>query len=384
MATRYLHVEIAASQTSKQPNAPCGDLVRWVRTPAATTLVCADGIGSGIKANVAAQICVARLMGLLEEGFSLRQAFASLVTSIEKTKTDPSSYVAFSLARILNDGETTVLSYESPGPILVARTSVVELPRRTVVVEGAITEEASCHLEPGEGILLVSDGVSQAGLGGRVRGGWQVEGVCRYVTGLLGARVSPGDIPESVTRRAVQLSAGTVGDDTTALHAWCRAGKTVTILTGPPAEKRRDHEVAHRFMSADGAKVICGATTADLVARYLGTEVGIDHSSQSLVTPPSYVLDGVDLVTEGAVTLNQLYNVLDADEEMFEEESAVTQLHDLLRSADRVNILLGQARNPANAHITFRQQGILPRHKIIELLAEKLRALGKLVVVERV
>ncbi|NSW57702.1 MAG: SpoIIE family protein phosphatase [Armatimonadetes bacterium] len=384
MATRYLHVEIATSQASKQPNEPCGDLVRWVRTPAATTMVCADGIGSGIKANVAAQICVARLMGLLEEGFSLRRAFASLVTSIEKTKTDPSLYVAFSLARILNDGETTVLSYEAPGAVLVARTSAVELPRRTVVVEGAITEEASCHLEPGEGILLMSDGVSQAGLGGRVPGGWQVEGACRYVTGLLGEGIRPADIPQAVTGRAVQLSAGTAGDDTTALYAWCRAGKTVTILTGPPAEKRRDHEVAHRFMAMDGAKVICGATTADLVARYLGTEVRMDHASHSLVTPPAYMLDGVDLVTEGAVTLNQLYNVLDEDDASFEEPSAVTELHNLLRSADRVNILVGQARNPANTHITFRQQGILPRHKIIELLAEKLQAAGKLVVIERV
>lgn len=352
------------------------------RTAAATTVIVADGIGSGIKAGVAASMCVARLLELMRLGFSVRRAATSLVETMEAAKTEDLPYAAFSIARILNDGETTVLTYEAPGAILVGRRLATELPRRALVLERVVAEEANCHLEPGEGVLLMSDGVTQAGLGGRLRRGWQMDGVTRFVAGLLGAGQSLQQIPRRIVDEAVELSVGTVGDDVTAALAACRWGRIVNLLTGPPGDRRRDREVAQRFLALEGSKVVCGATTADVVARYLGVEVGINRASQSLLAPPSYVIPGVDLVTEGAVTLNQLYNVLDADPESFDEDSGVTGLHELLRQADRVNILLGEALNPANRHISFQQRGILPRRTIIDLIAAKLREMGKLVVVE--
>jgi len=103
-----------------------------------------------------------------------------------------------------------------------------------------------------------------------------------------------------------------------------------------------------------------------------------------MLAPPGYLLDGIDLVTEGSVTLNQVYNVLDVDPSQFDEDSGVTSLYELLVHADRVNFILGTAQNPANWHISFQQRGLLPRTKIVELLADKLREAGKLVVIQRV
>ncbi len=346
--------------------------------------MCADGIGSGIRANVAAGMCTARLLELMRVGFSPRRAFASLVATMEQAKTDATPYSAFSLVRVLNEGETTVLSYEAPPPLIVAKRHAVALPQRTVVIGSSLTGEANCHLEPGEAIMVFSDGITQAGLGGKLKRGWQVEGACHYVDDLLATGVPLAELPVRVARRAADLSAGTPGDDCTVVVAACRWGNTVNILTGPPADRRTDREVAHNFLATEGTKVICGATTAEIVARALGAEVTVDRSSRSLLAPPSYVLPGVDLVTEGAVTLNQLYNVLDEDRESFEEDSGVTELHELLLAADRVSVFLGSAQNPANKHISFRQRGILPRAKIIELLAEKLQAAGKLVVIRPV
>lgn len=354
------------------------------RTEQATTVVCADGIGAGIRANIAATMAVARLMELLRLGFSLRRAFSSLVATMEQAKKTDLPYVAFSVARVLPEGETTVLCYEAPGPVLAGRRSAAVLPRRTVVVEGALTEEVNCHLEPGEGILLLSDGITQAGLGGTLKGGWQTEGVAQYVSDLLSRGVTHADLCGFVNRRAVALSAGTAGDDTTAVVAYCRWGQIVHILTGPPADKRRDREVANRFLSLEGPKIICGATTAEIVGRALQQSVEVDHTTQSLLAPPTYVLKGVDLVTEGAVTLNQLYNVLDESPSVFDERSGVTDLYQMLTAADRVHILMGTARNPAADHISFRQRGILPRARIVQRIAEKLRQAGKLVVVEQI
>ncbi len=372
------------AQSSKRPAAPCGDAVAGERTATSTTLICADGMGSGIKAHVAAEMCAARALELLRVGFSLRRAFASLVKTMEQAKQDHTPYVAFSLVRVLNDGETTVLSYEAPGPILIERHHATALPQRTVVVENAVTEETNCHLAPGEGVLVFSDGVSQAGLGGMLSRGWQTAGAASFVNDLCSSGTPLADIPRRVQEKAVQYSASTVGDDVTAALALCRVGNVVTILTGPPGTRQKDGEAAGKLLKSPGAKVVCGATTADVVARYLGTEVSIDREVDSLLAPPSYVIEGVDLVTEGAVTLNQLFNVLDEDPETFDEISGVTRLYDMLRQADRVNLIVGTAQNPANAHVSFRQQGIMPRARIVPMIADKLREAGKLVVVEKV
>ena len=110
--------------------------------------------------------------------------------------------------------------------------------------------------------------------------------------------------------------------------------------------------------------------------------MGVEKDPQSLVAPPRYEIPGIDLVTEGAVTLNQVFNVLDEDMAEFTEDSGVTELCALLHVADRVNITAGGAKNQASGDISFRQCGILTRAHILPLIAEKLRADGKLVVLE--
>ena len=108
----YVHIEVETVQSPKRPEWPCGDVVACARSEAATSLICADGIGSGVHAHVAAELCVSRLLELLRLDFSLRKATASVVRSMERNREPGGTFAAFSVARILNDGMTTVLAYE--------------------------------------------------------------------------------------------------------------------------------------------------------------------------------------------------------------------------------------------------------------------------------
>ena len=137
-------------------------------------------------------------------------------------------------------------------------------------------------------------------------------------------------------------------------------------------------------MDTQGWKVICGGTTARIVSDFLGKPMVLDKTVDSLIAPPSHRLEGIDLLTEGALTLNQVFNILDVDPETFEEESGVTQLFEYMRAADRIHIIMGGSLNPATLHISFKQRGVLPRATIVPLLADKLRAQGKRVVIEPV
>ncbi|NLK41123.1 MAG: hypothetical protein GX298_03600, partial [Planctomycetes bacterium] len=78
MAERYLHFEVAIEQRPKQGRLACGDVASVMRTESETTVIVADGIGSGTSAHVAATLCKSRFEQLLDGGFSLRQAFVRI------------------------------------------------------------------------------------------------------------------------------------------------------------------------------------------------------------------------------------------------------------------------------------------------------------------
>lgn len=384
MAKGYVHVEIEAAQAPRKTGSPCGDVVEYERSISATTLVVSDGMGHGVKAHIAARMYVSRMLELLRQGISLRSAFTRIVTTLEEAKGTDQPYAVITVARISTDGVTTVLSYEMPPPIFVTRRYAQVLPQRKEAVGESLVGETNCHLEPGEGIVVLSDGITQAGLGRGLAHGWTADGASGYIRDCLNDGIAIRAIPTSALARARELWGETLGDDCTAVLASCRPGKIVNILTGPPRDTRSDKELVQRFMSMEGEKVVSGGATAQMVAKALGRELILQPGPQSMLAPPKYHIQGIDLVTEGAVTLNQVYNVLDEDPSAFDEESGVTNLHQMLRTADRVNILMGAALNPATKDISFRQKGILTRHAVVPLIAQKLRDAGKLVVVEQI
>lgn len=375
----YIHVEIDISQTPKKPGAVCGDSVLSFRTTESTVILLADGIGSGIKANIYANMAISRLEKLLESGFSLRHAFSSLVRTMHDSRGTDMPYAVFTVCRILNNGEATVLAYEMPEAIFVGRHSATVMKRRNFTLEHEVINETNLFLEPGEGLLMYSDGITLAGIGGLTKMGWNSSEVCRFVNDRMVAGEKKRRLPKLVHQRAKELWGQPCGDDCTVVGAFCRPGKVVTIFTGPPADKEKDRKTVEDFLARPGLKVVCGATTAQIVAKHLQREVKINVADSSMIAPPGYSIEGIDLVTEGAVTLNQVFNILDADPTFFEQESSVTRLYDAIIDADRVDFIVGCSENTGHADIAFRQQGIMPRRKIVELLAQKLAEDGRLV-----
>jgi hypothetical protein len=382
MAERYLHFEVAIEQRPKQGRLACGDVASVMRTESETTVIVADGIGSGTSAHVAATLCKSRFEQLLDGGFSLRQAFVRIAASMEHYKQPGMPYAAFTVAQIRSDGHAHILGYEAPGPIWAAADHAEPLPRRSFVMDGVTGFESTCYLRIGEGLLLISDGIAQAGLD-KVPGGWQSKGPAEYVSGLINKGLWE-DMPARIQRKACQLNNGIDYDDATVAWIRCRPARPLNILTGPPADRAKDKAVVERFMTMPGPKVICGATTAAIAARVLNRPIEIEKEPTSLIAPPRYFLEGIDLVSEGAVTLNQLNNVLELDAEAFYEISAVTELYDRIAAADRITIVMGIGQNPANNDPCFVQRGVLSREKIIPLIADKLRRQGKCVIIEKV
>ena len=341
-------------------------------------------MGSGIKANIAALMTIARIKELLKQGFSLRDAFDKLVRTMNHARGSSPTYAAFTLARIYNTGQTIVLSYDAPPAVVVGFGRATILEPKIRMIEQAEVGEASCFLKVGEGLLIFSDGISQAGLGIGYKNGWESKGVCKFVNDQLVVGMPKTKLPEMITEKARELWAHSRGDDSSIMLGLCARGLVVNVLTGPSSIPDKDSSVVQKFNDAKGVKIICGASTAKMVARETNLNLTVNQDERNLIAPPRYNLPGFDLVCEGTVTLNQAYNIFDEEMPDKHEQSAVTDMLEYLKAADRINFTVGLASNPASGGISYRQRGLLPRMEIVEKLAKKLKKVGKLVVVKYV
>lgn len=377
----YHHIDIFTAQTPKPGKTVCGDVVVHERSADATTVILCDGMGSGIQARVAAQMYASRLKAMIDQGASLREAFSSVVASAGKARTGKGLYAAMCAGRVLNDGSVTVLNFECPPPIVVSNRGAAVVPQRQLGLGCGIVGESEWRLAPRESIILMSDGITQSGAGVPGRKSWGIDGAASYIRLLRGEGTGPALMAERLAAEACRRSEGTVGDDTTAVVLASRSGRTLNLLSGPPADRGNDRAAIESFMNASGVKAICGSTTAEIASRV--TARTLNRTGQlTEFTPPSYTMEGIDLVAEGAVTLTQVYNILDEKPENVRGESAVAQLCKLFHAADRICFWTGGAVNPGHEDLAFRRMGILSRSVIIPLIAEKLTKAGKLVVIK--
>jgi len=378
----YKHARMEAAQACKHGRKVCGDLIVEERTAEASTFLIMDGIGSGSPANIAATMHAARILKLIEGGFSLREACSSLVRTMHKARTDEALFAAFTAVRILGDGHTTVISYEMPAPLIIEHGAASLLPQRFFTLENEVVGESAMKLTPETGLFCVSDGITQSGLGTELRLGWTIDGVRDFINRCLSAEILPPLLPGKVLARSLEISHGAHGDDSTAAYFTCRPGTTLHIMTGPPGDEASDGKAVENFLALDGLKAVAGSTTAEIVARQAGKPIHTAPTT-NFFEPPEHFISGIDLVTEGALTLNQLYNVIGEMPQDLDAASPVTKLLGLMRSADRIYFWLGQAKNPAHSSPIFRQLGIMPRTTVVPLIADKLRENGKLVIINK-
>ena len=383
---KYEHIEIELEQYSKRTGMPCGDVFYRKKTEQHTTIILSDGKGHGIKANIAATMNVAYLVKLLDVGFSPRAAFFKLIEMLKKTGSDGCHYSVFAIARILNDGVATLLTYEMPPPIFISPRGARILDQRKIDLEDSVIHEANCYLKNNEAIMLMSDGITQAGIGRGYSYGWGSENLCKFInekiTSTSNPKIDYTKLSKEIIGQVYEICKQNNDDDVTSVIAYSRYGNVSNVFTGPPTDKTNDAKYINKFQNADGFKIVCGGTTANIIAKVLNKKMEVNTTSDNAFTPPQYRIEGIDLATEGAVTLNQLYNVMDEERSLMNDDSPVTQLYDYLMNSDKVVFYLGSVNLYAESDISLIKRGIKTRRQIVPLIADKLREIGKLVVVE--
>jgi hypothetical protein len=378
-----LYAEVAVAQLAKTGEELCGDKVEVSRTDRATTVVLSDGLGSGVKANILATLTTKIASSLLKREVPLPEVVTTIAQTLPVCRERKIAYSTLHIVKVLPSGEVRIVEFDCPASFLMRAGKVVNIPTREKMVAGKAIREGSLQLQEDDVVVVVSDGVVHAGIGGLLKLGWNWQGIAGE---LAAAGVAESDA-ESIASRILDCCngyyMGRPGDDSTVVAVKIRRPRHLTLLTGPPANRDMDEIVVKRFLGSPGRRVIAGGTTANIVGRVTGRPVRVELAYEDPDIPPTASIEGVDLTTEGVLTLTAAIARLARPKALRgqERQDGATMLARLLLEADNIEVLAGTAVNPAHQNPNFPSQ-INIKGQVLGQLREKLEALGKQVTIE--
>ncbi len=381
-----LYYEWGTRQLLKANEELCGDSITVARHADSVTLALSDGLGSGVKANILATLTTRIAMGMLENDLPLGEVVQTLTETLPVDRVRKLAYSTFAIAQFFRQGSARIVVFDSPAAVFLRRRKVQPVFYEERVLEEKRIQEGVLELESGDWVIFVSDGVLNAGIGGVYPLGWGWDQAARFMEEQAHQDLTADDLAEKISETVKELYAGAPGDDVSIIVIKVRHKLVATVFTGPPAKKNLDEEIISKFLKRTGRLAVCGGTTAKIVARHLGQPLEVDLKTITDDVPPMGKLEGIDLVSEGILTLTRASELLRSgvkkSDVRFQTDGAANLIR-LLLGADHVHFIIGQAVNPAHQNPDLPHQlGI--RHMVVQEIGEELKERGKEVTYETV
>lgn len=369
----------------------CGDKVEIIRNEDSIIVVLADGLGSGVKANILATLTSKIIGTMLAMGATIDEAVETIINTLPVCKIRGLAYSTFTILQIYNSGQCYLVEFDNPSVIRLIDGRFVDLKKEIREVNGKSIKESRFVIQPNESIIMMSDGAIHAGVGQCMNLGWQWENVKDYAERIYNKESSAKEIAREILSVCNDLYAEKPGDDTTIVCVKARDFLQVNVLIGPPSDKELDNYVVKKFLSERGKKVVCGGTTAQIVSRITGKEIVTNINYVDPEVPPTAKIQGIDLTTEGVLTMCkaleyakeivQQKNMMEDTVDINKEDGASRLLRLLVDESTSVHFLVGRAINPAHQNPDF-PLNLGMKLKLVEDMKECLNNLGKKVVVE--
>lgn len=379
------YIEIGAIQKSKDHEMVCGDvyLSRKIKEENRIITVLSDGLGSGVKANVLATLTATMGLNFTIEHFPPEQTAKAILETLPVDQARKISYATFTIVDIDADGETHIVNFDNPEPIILRDNALIQtnINCKSLAAKENIDRELTYSTFParlGDRIILISDGVSQSGIGTASHPfGWDVPQVIKWVGNLLSEdhNISAPELAGKIVQRAQANDIYTAKDDISCIVIYFRHPRKLLLCSGPPYHPEDDHRLAMTIESFSGQKVLSGGTTAEIISRELGRPIEVSLESFSKDIPPISSMPGIDLVTEGVLTLGRVSAMLEAGVQLpVKGKDAASALLNLLLNNDQIFLLAGTRINEAHQDPTLPVELEIRRNvvkKIKRLLEDK-------------
>jgi hypothetical protein len=357
--TDPFYIEVNCQQKNHHGERICGDVFQSARVneESRVILVLSDGMGHGVKANMLATLTTTMALGFTREHKDIAKIAEIIMNTLPVCSDRKISYSTFTIVDIEENGMVNILEYDNP-PAIILRGNAIHKPDwQTIRLQSKNNEGKElryCNFQPAkeDRIVFTTDGVSQSGLGSDLYPfGWGGENVQQYLTKLIrnNPTLSARNIASKIITMAHKNDGYRAKDDTSCAVVYFREPRKLLICTGPPFEEKNDKKLAEKIQHFKGKKIICGATTSDIISRELDLEIEDSFEFSDPDLPPVSYMDGIDLVTEGILTLSKVANILkDYTPNYTPGKGPADRIYRLLRESDEIHFIIGTRINIAH------------------------------------
>lgn len=350
-------VEVSYKSLNKFHEELCGDKVEIIKTADSDIAILADGMGSGVKANILATLTSKILGTMFQNGASIEDAVETIVKTLPICQVRKVAYATFSILQIFHNGEGYLVEFDNPECVLIRDKKLMDIPFTHRELEGKNIREWRFRVQMGDCFVLMSDGVVYAGAGEILNLGWTRDSMAEYALKCMKTTTSASRLTAMLSKACDDLYLQKPGDDTTVCVTRVIPRRLVSIFTGPPEDPDDDRKLMEQFMSEAGCKVVCGGTSANIAAKYLDKPVVTQIQNTSSDVPPMAEIEGMDLVTEGIITMNKALKLLrqyvrdEVDVDFFlaldEDNGAARLAKILIEECTELKLFVGKAVNQA-------------------------------------
>ncbi len=381
-----IFIEIHYSNIKKYNQNISGDhfLTKREKNNSRIISVLSDGLGSGVKAKVLATLTSTMAANYIQNFKDIKKSAKTILQTLPVCNIRKISYATFTIVEIKNK-DVRIIEYDNPDFILTLNDKIIDINKKNLT--GILNNKRKYELklsqfkaQYGNRIIFFSDGVSQAGMGTKKFPiGWGLESIKSFVSEIIKEQpeISAFNLSEKIIRMAQRLDQNKAKDDITCGVIFFRKPRKLLFISGPPIDKSKDREIAEHIKNFNGQIVICGGTTSKIVARELGKKIkfNLDLNNIDPEIPPTSSIDGIDLVTEGTITLGKTVEYLEKYSNFSNIKSnPVIKLINILLNNDKIYFLIGTKINEAHQDPNIPIELEIRRNiikKMISLLEEK-------------
>ncbi|MBS7380401.1 MAG: SpoIIE family protein phosphatase [Bradymonadales bacterium] len=362
----------------------CGDHVEIIERDEDSIIVLADGLGSGVKASILSTLTSKILSTMMANDIPLEECVSTIAATLPICKVRGLAYSTFTIIHIIDNAVAELIQFDNPHIILIRDCEICEYPENEVTIDNKKIYKSTIKLQENDIFIAMSDGCPHAGIGRVFNFGWKREDIAEYMKTFAHVGYTAKTLSTMLVDECNRQYDFKPGDDTTSVVVRIRRRSPVNMLFGPPRNRDDADRMMSLFFSKEGKHIVCGGTTSSIAAQYLGKPLRASLCFERSDIPPMGEIEGVDLVTEGVITVSKVLeyarDALDKndlyEEWSYQHDAASSICRLLFEEATDINFFVGRAVNPAH------QNPDLPinfniKMNLVDELSECLKKMGK-------
>ena len=380
-----LCIDVGYNSLNHQGELLCGDHLDIVEHgDNSRVIVLADGLGSGVKASILSTLTSKIISTMISEGLPIEDCVSTIAATLPVCSVRGLAYSTFTILHFINNETVEIIQFDNPHVIFFRNYIPRDYSKTEMNIDGKQIYKSVIRLEENDIFIAMSDGCLHAGIGRTLNFGWKRDDIALFMESFLPVGYTAKTLSTILLDEVNKLYGGEPGDDVTVCVCHVRKRSPVNILFGPPANRDDANRMMSLFFAKEGKHIICGGTTSSIASQYLGKPLKVSLSFDHSDIPPTAELEGVDLVTEGVITINRVLeyarDYLDKNTEFehwsFQRDGASKICQLLFEEATDINFYVGRAVNPAHQNpdlpITFNI-----KMNLVEELSSCLKQMGK-------